>query len=226
MVAAQAIENAHAKSSLEDIQQLLHEFLYPDQDQAQMRKREQILKSATNLFTDHGYRKTSMEEVAKTAGVAKGTVYLYYRNKAELLMHALAFQNEQYMDQLSTALDPVLSPRDQLRQMISLSISMSRKLPLFSRLTGGDRELALVLQDIDDDTLVQVSKMKIDFIAKMIDAATEGKIAPPVVKQRAQVLLDLMYAVNIGGQWPQSEFSLDEYAELVANMLVNGLAAN
>ncbi|GAB4516617.1 MAG: hypothetical protein Tsb0020_35260 [Haliangiales bacterium] len=47
-------------------------------------KRAAILDAAVSLFSHYGYRRTSVEDVAKEAGIAKGTVYLYYRNKQAL----------------------------------------------------------------------------------------------------------------------------------------------
>ena len=52
----------------------IESFLWPEQDEKLRRKRERILRAATDLFVRLGYRKTSIDEVAKQAGVAKGTV--------------------------------------------------------------------------------------------------------------------------------------------------------
>ncbi len=46
---------------------------------------EEILAAALECFVKHGYSATRMEDIAKHAGVTKGTVYLYYANKEELL---------------------------------------------------------------------------------------------------------------------------------------------
>jgi len=219
-----ASNNPSAESYLEEIEKILHDFLYPEHDSTQLRKREQILQSATGLFVTHGYRKTSMEEVASAAGIAKGTVYLYYRNKAELLLHTIAFQNQQYMEEFASVLDPVLSPRDQLRRLIYLSLIMSREAPLLARMTGGDHELELVLRDVDDDTLSKVNKLEIDFIVKLIDTATKGKLAPVVVEQRAIALLDLVYAIISTDRWVQTEISQEDYAHQMSDIITRGIA--
>jgi len=48
-------------------------------------KREAIVEPARTLFTTKGYEATTMAEVARHAGVGVGTVYLYFKNKSELL---------------------------------------------------------------------------------------------------------------------------------------------
>ena len=52
-------------------------------------KREAILGAALELFGRYGYRRTSVDDIARRAGVAKGTVYLYVENK-EALFRTLA----------------------------------------------------------------------------------------------------------------------------------------
>lgn len=47
-----------------------------------------LMETASGLFVEKGYDKTTMDEIAAAAGVAKGTLYHYFKNKAELL-HAL-----------------------------------------------------------------------------------------------------------------------------------------
>ena len=48
-------------------------------------KKEEILKSARELFTNYGYKKVSVDEIAKKANVTKKTVYSYFNDKESLL---------------------------------------------------------------------------------------------------------------------------------------------
>jgi len=47
-------------------------------------KHEAILAAALTLFGHYGYRRTSIDDIAQEAGIAKGTVYLYFRSKEEI----------------------------------------------------------------------------------------------------------------------------------------------
>lgn len=47
-------------------------------------KREAVLQAALELFGRYGYRRTSIDDIARQAGIAKGTVYLYVENKETL----------------------------------------------------------------------------------------------------------------------------------------------
>lgn len=48
-------------------------------------KREALLKAGLEFFLEHGVEVTSIDDIVKRAGVAKGTFYLYFKNKYELL---------------------------------------------------------------------------------------------------------------------------------------------
>ena len=50
-----------------------------------MDTKEKILISARQLFTDYGYKKVSMDEIASSAGFTKKTVYSYFKDKDTLL---------------------------------------------------------------------------------------------------------------------------------------------
>src|SRR5690242_12316740 len=60
-------------------------------------KREAIVEAAKGLFTTVGYETTTIADVAKKAGVAVGTVYLYFKNKNELLFAVQGGWEEKYV---------------------------------------------------------------------------------------------------------------------------------
>jgi AcrR family transcriptional regulator len=54
------------------------------EDPAQVRRNE-ILEAAVALFAERGYQRTSVKEIAERAGIAPGTIYLYFESKRDLL---------------------------------------------------------------------------------------------------------------------------------------------
>lgn len=53
------------------------------------RKKGEILKAAAAVFARKGYHRALVDEVAKAAGVGKGTVYRYFRDKEDLFFSIL-----------------------------------------------------------------------------------------------------------------------------------------
>lgn len=210
---------------LDEIHGWLAEFLWPEPDGKQRAKRQRILNSATALFVRFGYRKTSIDEVARDAGVAKGTVYLYYRNKAELVLHAIALEKCSYLSRLEPLLDTDVPATDRLQALIVLGLLTIQEMPLLSQLTSGDHELALALNEVDGSVLERINALRAEFIISLLDEATGRAWQRDALLARAQVLVDLVEALAISGKLAERGESLESYAGTLAATLVHGIAA-
>lgn len=198
-------------------------FLWPDQDARLHRKRERILQSATELFVKLGYRKTSMDEVARLAGVAKGTVYLYYRTKAELVAHAIALEKRNHLARMAPLEDASLSPRDRLRSLIALGVIMSREMPLTTSLIQGDHQIELALQELDEEVLKDINDQQMAVMMQLLDAATDHALTRATLETRGRVLVDLMFAVTTSQRTNVHGMSWETYANALADVIVNGV---
>ncbi len=63
--------------------------------------REKIMQSAMENFAKHGFDRTRMEDIATAAGLAKGTLYLYFKNKEDLFYAICDHNLEELRNQLS-----------------------------------------------------------------------------------------------------------------------------
>lgn len=81
-------------------------------------KSENILLAALHQLSEKGFSETTMDDIAKRAGVAKGTLYLYYPSKESLLM-AIAEKTVQTLHLRTQDLyrDPKISFRDKLEEL-------------------------------------------------------------------------------------------------------------
>jgi AcrR family transcriptional regulator len=57
-------------------------------------RRNQILDAATTIFSEKGFHRSTIKDVAKEAGIADGTIYIYFENKTALLLGILNRLNE------------------------------------------------------------------------------------------------------------------------------------
>jgi AcrR family transcriptional regulator len=60
------------------------------------RRRQQIIVAAKRIFSEKGFNKTTMEDIAKEAELSPGTIYLYFKNKEELSV-SLSLRILQYL---------------------------------------------------------------------------------------------------------------------------------
>lgn len=67
-------------------------------------KRNDILKAAMKVISESGFEKATIEDIAKEAGIGKGTVYEYFESKNTLFLDMLRYGVKQYQEGLTEAL--------------------------------------------------------------------------------------------------------------------------
>ncbi len=90
---------------------------------AQAGRESEILEAARSEFAERGYHGARMSAIAQAAGVADGTVYLYFRNKQELLVAVFRSGVEAYMHGLEQSLAGRVAALDELRALIAFHLS-------------------------------------------------------------------------------------------------------
>lgn len=87
-------------------------------------KRERILTAAERIFARRGFFAAKVSDVAKEAGVADGTIYLYFKSKDDLLISLFERRMQQVNDTLRAAVAGIPSPREQLRAFIKTYLQL------------------------------------------------------------------------------------------------------
>ena len=77
-------------------------------------KRNAIALSCINLFCQKGIQKTSIEEIAKNACVAKGTIYLYFKNKDEIIFAIWDILTQQHEESVNARIKPQMSSKEKI----------------------------------------------------------------------------------------------------------------
>ena len=83
-------------------------------DQNKQQKRESLLNAAFNLFTTKGISKTSISDIALTAGVAKGTFYLYFKDKHDIRNKLISHKSSQVFKNSVVALENYLGKKTEI----------------------------------------------------------------------------------------------------------------
>lgn len=98
-------------------------------------KRARILNSAVRVFAENGFYATRVSDVAKAAGVADGTIYLYFDSKEELLVSLFEDRVEKLLSFMNEELPKHPDAKEKLRAVILLQLG----------LLEGERDLAEVI---------------------------------------------------------------------------------
>lgn len=99
-------------------------------------KREAILRAATKVFAGKGYFNSKVADIAKEAGIADGTVYLYFKSKDEILHSVFDRAMAEFIEEGKRELAQFETAEDKLRRIAELHLEK----------LGADREMAIVFQ--------------------------------------------------------------------------------
>ncbi len=98
-------------------------------------KRDRILRAAVKVFARNGFHATRVSEVAKAAGVADGTIYLYFKSKEELLFSLFQDRVDKLLAYMREELPKKPDAPARLRAVIDMQLG----------LLEGERDLAEVI---------------------------------------------------------------------------------
>jgi len=137
-------------------------------------KYHQILEAAVKVFARQGFHQSTVAQIAKEAGVADGTIYLYFKNKDDILVQFFSFRTKQVFESFREEVDRAQNSLDKLRNLIH------RHLAEFQR----DRDGAVVYQvethqnsRLAEAQIKEMSQMYRDIISEILEQGQqEGTI--------------------------------------------------
>jgi len=81
-------------------------------------KYHQILEAAIKVFARQGFHQSTVAQIAKEAGVADGTIYLYFKNKDDILVQFFDYKTKQVFDSFRTEVARADSSLEKLQYLI------------------------------------------------------------------------------------------------------------
>ena len=103
----------------------------------QQRNRRVILDAALEVFSKHGYRGATLDQIAAEAGLSKPNILYYFNGKEDIHVTLLSQLMETWLDPL-VELDPDGDPRREILDYVERKLTMSRELPRESRLFANE----------------------------------------------------------------------------------------
>lgn len=88
---------------------------------------EAILTAARRMFARHGLKKTSLDELARAARVAKGTIYKYFENKDQIYLGVLKRESEEILRNVLSATENVAAPEEKLVTFVRVKFRYMRQ---------------------------------------------------------------------------------------------------
>ena len=188
-------------------------------------KYHQILEAAIKVFAQQGFHQSTVAQIAKEAGVADGTIYLYFKNKDDILVQFFNYKTKQVFASFRMEVARAESSLDKLRYLIR------RHLEEFQR----NREMAVVYQvethqnsRLAELQIREMSKMYRDIISEIVEQGQqEGSI-------RKDLYVGLVKRFIIGAvdevinTWLHSkgDYDLVSMADPLVELFIKGIGHN
>ncbi len=86
--------------------------------------RNNILESAKAVFSKYGFKKTTLDDIAKAVGKGKSSLYYYFKNKEELFEEMMILEVEKMKNAFTSAVDAEKIPKQKLRTYILLRMEL------------------------------------------------------------------------------------------------------
>lgn len=129
-------------------------------------KRQRILDAALKVFAERGFYNAKVSEVARAAGVADGTIYLYFENKDDLLIQLFEDRMEYIIRRLSDELERSQgTPLDRIRSLIHMHVDLATHDPdLAEFITVELRQSGKFIREYENPQFVEYLRVLRDII--------------------------------------------------------------
>lgn len=132
-----------------------------------------ILNAAGAVFARHGFFKSTISQIAAEAGVADGTIYLYFKNKDDILYQFISVRTDGVFEKMRGAVEGDADAETKMKQLIRCHLTEFQN----------DRNMAVIFQsevryrrDIEPQ-MKDISKMYLDLLTEIIEQGQiEGTI--------------------------------------------------
>lgn len=129
-------------------------------------KYHKILEAAVVVFAEHGFFQSTVSQIAKQAGVADGTIYLYFKNKDDILVQFYAYKTRQVFKRFRQTVNQTASAEQKLRRLVHTHLEEFQK----------DINMAIVYQAethqhqrLAQEVIKEMSKMYRDIITEVLE---------------------------------------------------------
>jgi len=188
-------------------------------------KRTRILKSAVKVFAQKGFYNAKVAEIAKGAEVADGTIYLYFKNKDEMLISIFEEEMAKFITRIDKEMAATSDIIEKVRIFIRTHLEFVKKNPRLAQVF--QLELRQSNKFIKEYTGTKL-KEYLNIIGTLVEEGQKQDVLrkdvhPGLVKRALFGALD-----EIATHWvllKNGKYDLNESADQIANIMIHGLRA-
>ena len=188
-------------------------------------KYHQILDAAVKVFAENGYHKSQVSKIAKVAGVADGTIYLYFKNKDDILISLFREKLGELVEKFHTSLEHITNAEEAIREICRIHYTELEANIDFAYVT----QIELRQSNMDMRVAIgQVVKPYIQLLENVINQGIEARMfrADLDVKLTRLLLFGAMDEVVTTWLISGQKYSLSKQVDKTVEFFLRGLQAN
>jgi len=184
-------------------------------------KLESILRTARKMFARYGLQKTSLDEVARMARVAKATIYNYFGSKDRVYLEVLRREADEMVEKISSAVDQEASPSDKLVAFANAHFQYMRQMINILNL---DREGIEKLLPSAEGIRNELFDREVDIIRSILDEGVEkGVFHTNDSLLTARAIGHALRGFELSWLVQESKEQIEYYLDELMNMIFYGL---
>jgi len=185
-------------------------------------KYQRILEAAIDVIAERGFFSARVSDIANRAGVADGTIYLYFKNKEQILMAAISTPFSAFMERARVEVAKSSNPRQQLKNLAQLHLGG----------LGANRNLAIVFQtELRQSArfLAQFSRHQLkqyfDLVREIVRQGQRTGVFRPELSDKivANCFFGALDEMVTSWILSEHEYSLAGAADAVADVILRGM---
>lgn len=186
-------------------------------------KRDRIIKAAIEVFAKNGFYNSKISEIAKKAGIADGTIYLYFKNKDDILISLFEEEMKKIIGRVRKEIDRASDPLEKLRIFTRAHLDILEE----------NRSLAAVIQielRQSNKFMKEYTNEKFrEYLNIIKDIVEDGRqrrliredVNPDIAKRLIFGALDEICTYRVLSSGPR--FSVDEAAVQTSDIFIKGM---
>ncbi len=188
-------------------------------------KTRAIFHQALILFADFGYKKTTVEDVAKSLGMSKGNLYFYVKNKQDLYEKTISWALSRWQDHVREAVGKKTDPLEKFKAMTGSAMAYIDNHRVMQKLLARDPDIFTL--DRERDRFPQINEGARQIIRSILDQGIKKKrfaVSDPEAATQYLFSLYMMFLIQTYVLMDKKDFKKIFEAALELNL--NGLVSH
>jgi AcrR family transcriptional regulator len=183
--------------------------------------RNKIINSAGRIFSHYGFKKTTMDEIAKSLNIGKSSLYYYYESKEAIFEAVVRHEANILRNELTTAIKSVESPVDKMRNYVFVRMKAFEKLSnyynaIFDRNLAHFEFIETIREKYDREELAILRLILYDGARRKVFNVANSEYTAMAVQTTLKGLEVPLF-------WKKKELNIENRLNAILDVLFNGI---